>query len=61
MSEEALVDVDDPGDLAVKEAREMASVALSFLVNVMMNKAENTADRIQAARHILEVSGCLSL
>lgn len=51
----------DPDDIAVRTAREHSPTAIAFLAFVLQDREADTADRIQAARHILEVAGCLSL
>ena len=52
---------EDEIDLVVKEARLAAMQALQLLMAVMHDEEAIVTDRIKAAQHILEVSGCLSL
>lgn len=48
-------------DLMRKEALKHAPEAIELLVTVMLDGQAPYADRLKAAQHILEVSGCLSL
>lgn len=61
MSDIAETETMDPDDIAVRTARELSAEAIAFLVDVLKDTKASTADRIQAARHVLEVAGCLSL
>jgi hypothetical protein len=51
----------DPTDYATMHARNHAVNAVAFLITVMEDKTQLTADRLKAAQHILETAGCLSL
>ena len=51
----------DETDEAIAVAKSYAPVAMNILLKIMRDESLLPADRIQAARHVLEVSGCLSL
>ena len=51
----------DETDEAIAMAKSYSQVAMKLLLTIMRDDAQLSADRIQAARHVLEVSGCLSL
>lgn len=61
MSDIAETETMDPDDLAIRVARQLAGEAIGFLIDVLKDQKASTSDRIQAARHVLEVAGCLSL
>ena len=50
---------DAPDDQAIKRARNYAPMAVFYLISVLENREESTADRLKAADLLLGVAGCL--